>query len=219
MIGKDYLKVYIASPDSLDDPETFRRVYSEFPDFRKEKTGRYNNTAVRNQSAAAFGLLIHGLKKLGFQMTAPDIWNELGFAIGEHDKPYFANRPDICFSLSHTKGCVLCVISGVNCGCDIERIDRRTGTDELLRIAKRVFTDRERDSVTDAESFYRIWTRREAYVKYTGEGIAGMDPELDIESGGVCLQTVSMESHLISVCLPEDGYRIIREIKPEVVRL
>ena len=93
-----------------------------------------------------------------------------------HGKPYLAEPGgrDLRFNLSHTKGLALIALArGREVGVDVEamRSGRRTQA-----IAERHFTDAEADSIRTAPdpdaAFYRLWTRKEAYLKATAAGYA-----------------------------------------------
>ena len=91
----------------------------------------------------------------------------------DRGRPYFKNT-DIRISISHSGGIWLCALSGSEAGIDIERITDRNH----LKIAERFFTPEETDFVkaNGADGFFRLWVRKEAYVKYMGEGISyGLD--------------------------------------------
>ncbi len=84
-------------------------------------------------------------------------------------RPYFAGS-DIKISISHSGGIWLCVLSEYETGIDIERIKDR----DYLKTARRFFTPQELRFVESngADGFFRLWTRKEAYVKYKGEGLS-----------------------------------------------
>jgi 4'-phosphopantetheinyl transferase len=85
-------------------------------------------------------------------------------------KPYFPDRPEICFNYSHSGGLALCGISDVPLGADIERYRPvRPG------LARRILSDREYGdwmNCLDQEGrFFSLWTLKESYYKCTGTGI------------------------------------------------
>ncbi len=63
-------------------------------------------------------------------------------------------------------------------GIDLEYL---TDKKDLLGLAKRFFTNKEYEIISSLakdkqnEAFYRAWTRKEAYLKATGEGISGIE--------------------------------------------
>jgi 4'-phosphopantetheinyl transferase len=102
-----------------------------------------------------------------------------------HGKPQLVDRSDLDFSLSHSGGLALiAVASGRPVGADVERVRPRT---DVLAIARGSLSARERQAIespgTDEarrEAFFRCWTRKEAYLKGVGTGLAGgvdTDPE------------------------------------------
>ncbi len=86
-------------------------------------------------------------------------------------KPYLADRPDLHISISHSGDWVACAVAGVPVGVDIERIDRRRATSELI---EEVCSDEEqrlirRLSPARRESFFtELWTLKEAWLKRHG---------------------------------------------------
>lgn len=127
---------------------------------------------------------------------------EFEFVYGPHGKPYFKDcvlkeEKPLFFSLSHSGDYVLCALSDEEVGADIQRIP---GADvkKILReeqIAERFFTEQERIwyqqedvaasflSEQKRRRFYRIWAAKEAYMKWTGngltEGISAFGVDLD----------------------------------------
>lgn len=82
-------------------------------------------------------------------------------------KPYAENAPQ--FNLSHSGQWLLCAVGDMPLGVDIET--PRTVSPSLLR---RVCTPSELALIgDDAERFLRVWTAKEAYLKYLGTGIRG----------------------------------------------
>ncbi|MEG1404286.1 MAG: hypothetical protein RSC52_02165 [Oscillospiraceae bacterium] len=76
-------------------------------------------------------------------------------------KPFFPDEPQIYFSISHSKSCVLCAISNSPIGVDTQQ--HRSISPATV---KRLTTPRE---LTDL-SFFEIWVLRESFFKLTGRG-------------------------------------------------
>ena len=93
-------------------------------------------------------------------------------------KPFFTSpaAADIQFSISHSGGLWACILGKSPCGIDLQ--ENRSCRQDA--IAARFFSDAEADYVkqTGLPGFYRIWTRREAFAKFTGLGFFGMAGEL-----------------------------------------
>lgn len=96
----------------------------------------------------------------------------LDFRYGGKGKPYFRDYP-FFFNLSHSGDYVICVLSAEEVGVDIQQ--HRAGAGR--RIAARYFSAQEKAALENCkedgdELFFRLWTRKEAYGKLTGQGIA-----------------------------------------------
>ncbi len=116
----------------------------------------------------------------------------------ERGKPYISGSDDLFFSISHSFPFYAAAFSSGPVGVDIEKIrDVKTG------IAKRMFTERERQYAgNDPVRFLEIWTRKEAYLKYTGKGIFGGSVSADVLSSPICDSIFSRTNGetVLSVC-------------------
>mgnify|MGYP001378143252 CR=1 FL=1 len=108
---------------------------------------------------------------------------QLRFDYGPHGKPELASTglaQGLGFNMSHSGDVILYAVArGRSIGIDVEHERPRSN---FMRIAERFFSveeyealhafpDRDRPS-----AFFRCWTRKEAYVKARGDGIAaGLD--------------------------------------------
>lgn len=108
---------------------------------------------------------------------------QLLFHYGPHGKPALANKGPIAgigFNMSHSGDMALYAVAfGRAVGIDVEHQRPR---ENLMRIAERFFSIEECEALhalpeeARANAFYRCWTRKEAYVKARGDGIAaGLD--------------------------------------------
>lgn len=87
----------------------------------------------------------------------------------EAGKPYFADLP-LRFSLSHSGGEAIIAVSDREIGADIQKMRPVD-----LRLAERFFTAREKEYVgEDVSRFYEVWTKKEAYGKWQGSGLAAV---------------------------------------------
>ena len=91
----------------------------------------------------------------------------------EKGKPYFEACPQIHFSISHSKAYWACVVADGPVGLDLQY--HKEG--RLESIARRFFHPQEAawlDSLSEdmgRQAFFDVWTAKESYVKWTGEGI------------------------------------------------
>lgn len=110
----------------------------------------------------------------------------LRFTVGEHGKPRLAGAsPGVRFNLTHSGDrAMLAVTLDREVGIDLEA-HRQVDTIDL---AQRFFSPRERDALEALapadrlEAFFRCWTRKEAFLKALGAGLA-----LPLDDFDVCL--------------------------------
>lgn len=85
-----------------------------------------------------------------------------------HGKPAVVGT-DLELSVSHSGDVVMvAVTAGAACGVDVERLDGRRDSAALGRL---VLAESERASVLTEREFLRVWTRKEAVTKATGDGL------------------------------------------------
>ena len=191
---------------------------------RLRKLGEITLERKRDECIGAGLLLQLGVQQredVSQYLTVSQVIAKLGepiepeYTYSERGKPYFKNIP-IYFNLSHSEEYVFCVFSKQEVGADIQY--QKQGAKE--RIVKRFFTEAEQDAwdrcpASEKEPFfYKMWTRKEAYGKLTGEGIAvaaGVNvltdlPEVFMDSTqddtlGVCWEEYDMlDGYQITVC-------------------
>lgn len=130
----------------------------EIPPFGEELAVhiRSYKGAVRQASCSAWNLLYRML----ISMDIPP--GSVSFT--KTGKPYFTDI-DICFSISHSKDICAAAVSDHQVGVDVERV-RDDYKDHLIRR-----TLSEEEMKTYDGDFTRMWCRKEALVKMSGEGI------------------------------------------------
>ena len=107
------------------------------------------------------------------------------FVRGEHGKPYLTGE-DLFFSLSHSHGRTFLAIAKEEIGLDAEWRARPLPRAYLARL-----TPAERE-----EDFFRLWTAKEAFIKYRGSSLADMLPFLRFEHGILFVHGIPACSHL-----------------------
>ncbi len=90
---------------------------------------------------------------------------------GDFGKPYIKDYPEFKYNISHSGEYV-----AIAYGCDDVGIDIEYIREKDLKIAKRCFHKDEYAYITKNEAgqderFFEVWTMKEAYLKYTGQGI------------------------------------------------
>ncbi len=108
--------------------------------------------------------------------------NQIEFTYGTRGKPALkhpANHNRLQFNVSHSQGLILYAITCDRAiGIDLECI---RPTSDVESLAKRFFSAREYAAISNLppqqkqEAFFNAWTRKEAYLKATGEGLAQLE--------------------------------------------
>ena len=141
-------------------------------------------------------------------------------AYGENGRPYFCDR--MCdFSITHTQNHVFCAIIEreelTRIGIDAEDLNRPDFSN-LGEMAARWFSKNEQKAFLASptkETFLRLWTRKEAYAKYTGEGLKALSKidTVSLEADGeIRFFDYHLGNILISVCAPR-GIHLLEEMK------
>jgi 4'-phosphopantetheinyl transferase len=160
---------------ALDQPEPeYSRFMRTLSSDERTRAGRYHKQEDRNRFIARHGMLrmILGCY-LGVQP------GELRLHHGKHGKPELSGsfgKGTVLFNLSHSKDVALFAFSrNHELGVDIERI---RDIAEMETIVERFFSAREKSFIRALpldkrrDAFFYCWTRKEAYIKATGEGFS-----------------------------------------------
>lgn len=169
------------------------QMLTQLPSWRREKALRFKHEQGRKECACAYLLLCQALRDVYGISEQPS------FIIGEHGKPELSFdsqqltvNSQIFFNLSHCKNAIACVVADRPVGVDVESIGRYNES-----LARHVLNNQEFSLVQQASNpqlaFTRLWTQKEAIVKYTGRGIDDDLKNLLIKYNNVYLHT---EEHL-----------------------
>ena len=135
---------------------------------------------------------------------------ELNIIKGKNGRPCFENCERLDFSISHSNELVVCALSidEGKIGVDTEKRESTVRKEKQGQFAGRFFAGNEREILEkEPERFSEIWTRKEAYLKRLGTGIATDLREVDTcrIPQSVRFETVFAEDHVITVCLSSEA--------------
>lgn len=103
---------------------------------------------------------------------------------GEHGKPFISSRPEIHYNISHSGKYVVCIVAGQEVGIDIQIHSHRHDIKRILERTVPVEMARQiLDSPNREKAFYTQWVLREAYVKWTGEGLSRDLRKINLDEG------------------------------------
>jgi 4'-phosphopantetheinyl transferase len=179
-LSGDEIHVWCAGLDELaSDLPAFARPLS---DSERKRADRFQSDRDRNRFIVRHGLL---RMILGSYLNIEPA--RVAFGYESRGKPIVftpAVTPTFHFNLSHSNG--LALIAGTRqaaLGVDVERL---RFVPEADQIAAKFFSAHENAMLNaipaeqKMEAFFHCWTRKEAYLKATGEGIADALPRIEV---------------------------------------
>jgi 4'-phosphopantetheinyl transferase len=157
----------ICTDISTIDVSMYERLYASASSSRQYRADRCRLFADKVRCVAGDALLRYALACRG---------HSGGFRVdtGPHGKPFLPDVPDFHYSLSHSGRWAAIAWGNTPVGLDIETIAPRPHAEAIVR---RRCTPAELSYLLDApeperlQRFYRLWTAKEAYVKYLGTGL------------------------------------------------
>src|SRR5258706_3213420 len=173
-------------------PKTSARLYATLTPDERTRSARFQFERDRQRFIVARGVLRDLLGR--YLQTQPSQIRFAHNAFGKPDLgPEFGSR--LKFNLSHSAGLALIAIATAsNVGVDLEYIRAQS---DYTDIARRFFSAVEVDYLSAlpghlyAEAFFSCCTKKEAYVKACGEGLA-----IPLNSFSVPLTTDPEDNHV-----------------------
>lgn len=199
-------KIYLLNVNqicSADDRDSLDKlILSKIDEYRKSVISKSNNPQVKAASECAGLLLMYvayiakrgvsdfsinqqigdGLELLDLNRVLDFIDEplELEYEFGNQGKPGWIDASLPKFNISHSGDYVAIAVGEKSIGIDIQKMRSK----RKLDLAERFFSEKETDLLKSLpedrqnEMFFRLWSRKEAYGKCTGEGVR---PVLDMD--------------------------------------
>lgn len=148
-------------------------LISELSEAERARAARFATDALRNRWFAAHVAL---RRILAARLDVPPA--TISYSTGANGKPQLASPAGTAleFNLSDSDGYALIAVSfGGAVGADVER---RRPLPDLLTLARRYFAESEQTALLELPAaeqhaaYYRLWTRKEAYLKALGAGLS-----------------------------------------------
>lgn len=165
------MKIYAVNTETLKTMQ--EEMWSEWIRLldctRREKIGKQRQKKNRIQSISAGLLLRYSFLQEGY---TKDEWEYSKIQYDPSGKPRIVQYPEFCYSLSHSGDWVICGVHSKELGADIQEM--RPWKEN---VAKRFYAIEEYDKIMQAKEaerqalFYQMWTAKESYGKFTGDGI------------------------------------------------
>lgn len=178
MISVYYTKVFPFLKEG-----TFFAHQDQIGEKRRQDIRNKKNEEAKARSLAAGVLLHEGLCE--YLNYPPEGTPPFQTGVGQWGKPYLVDYPGIYFNLSHSGEYVCCAVADFEVGVDVQQ--HQAVKD---KVANRFFSMEDNrllaglNETEKGEWFFRIWSIRESYVKFTGKGLGqGLDGfEIDWEN-------------------------------------
>lgn len=128
---------------------------------------------------------------------------DLAVAVDAYGKPYLPAAPDFHFSIAHCGTRVICAVSDVPVGCDLER-------ERVLKhdISRRICTDAERNAIRTNADLFTLWTGKEAAVKAIGRGLRIGTASVEVGLAETCHLSVGGVDCTLRRQPPADGWHL-----------
>ena len=190
------ITVYYAKAAELVQKTGFERCLDRLELRRKEKVLRTRDKISQVRSLATGEIFNRAVSRhlLSAGIRTADNTNE---NIGSKEqvfetelypggKPYLKDYPEIYFNLSHSGDYVCCAVGDEPVGVDIQKV-----VPVKAGLAERFFTENEIRQLKELSKekreqlFFRMWSIKESYIKFTGRGMKqGIDTfEIDWRKG------------------------------------
>lgn len=208
------IRVIFTDTSCLPDPKEAPQLLSKVPSARRGDVLRPVCPETRKLLLGAGILLGKGLELCGADAEK--------IVVGKDGKP---RTEGICFSLSHSAQRAVLAVSAREVGCDVEQI-RKIPPAVWRRLSKA-----EQEEIFSCQmgerpecKFFLNWTKRESYLKYTGEGTPKL-LQIEIRGGEIfrggkradCFvkSLLLAGGYALSVCFEDAESLILEEIGTE----
>ncbi len=197
-------------------PDIVARLWQTLAADERARAERFAFTPLRQRFIVARGALRDLLSR--YTGEAPD---RVALTYGAQGKPALvarAGRADLHFNLSHSESLAVYAVTRAHAvGVDVEHVRPITDRDQ---IAQRFFAAREVAALRalpperQLAGFFACWTRKEAYIKARGEGLAlplsqfavAVDPDASAALLWVGDDPLEAARWSLGTFAPEEGY-------------
>jgi 4'-phosphopantetheinyl transferase len=191
------VQIWIAHLDSIS-PKEIEHFVESLDTSERSHAERFRSKQDRHRYIAAHGFLRLALGEILGRPANALVLEESAqgkpeLRQGEHD------QRRLKFNLSHAAGWTLIAIGWRReLGIDLESVEALPADESLGKLAARVLSKRELEiwnaisnPVKKRETFLRTWTRKESYVKATGEGLRHDLANIELPADGASFDVSS----------------------------
>ena len=188
-------KIYIVEISSVIDTQVMEKLLKYVSDTKRKAINNFRFDIDKKLSLYSDCIV---------RKTACDLLkignDKINYVFNEYGKPHIADFPDFYFNISHTRNAIAAVFSDSEIGIDVEKIEENEPD-----IAKNFFKSEEYDYIYSKSEhcnrrFYEIWTKKEAYVKFLGKGLAVPLDSFSVLNSEPVISSLEMSKYYVSLC-------------------
>lgn len=184
------MKIYLTDINNVSRDE----ITCWYKDIENTKKGKIDN--IKDATNKSIRIVSDHLSRYAVSKHLNINPKEITFCYGKHGKPLLSNG-NAYFNISHSGNYIVCCVDDLPCGIDVEIIKERK-----LTTSKRFCTENElqyiSNSVDKNIALLEIWTKKEAYFKSFGCGIATCLSSLDtLKTDG--FNTIINDKYVLSI--------------------
>lgn len=211
-MNSDINKLFVVSLDETFDSELYDTLSLLTAAGKKAKLDNYKSDIDKKLELYADLLL-----RVAIHQDLNIENGDITFGANSYGKPFLLSNQDYHFNVSHTHNMIAVAVSNNSIGIDVEKIREID-----LGIAKRFFTEYELKYIYKSqnntyERFFEIWTKKEAYIKYMGQGLFVPLNSFDVTSRNMTehFYTVGYGKYIINMYSSEVNIAPTTIIMPE----
>ena len=155
------MKITLLNIDTKKPFSEYEKYLIYAQDERREKIA---NCKIERDKTTLLLSHLFARKRIAEELNIP--FSRVRILYNQYGKPYVEHE-GFHFSVSHSGNLIAFAHHSSPIGIDVEMIK------DSISPAIRFFTENEKAYINNnPESFFEIWTKKEAYVKYTGKGLS-----------------------------------------------
>ena len=191
------MKILHLNLSNIDEDKDWKSLLPFISVRRKEKINRYRHTEDKVLSLYGELMIKMGLaQELGLKSD-----DELKFDFNEYGKPYCHVYNHMKFNLSHTRTCIIvCFSKNREVGVDVERLSNPPYEIMDLCFHKNEIDYVNNSKISKIRSFFEIWTKKEAFLKWKGTGMVSNLDTIDTRSMDKNFYSYISEDYFCTVC-------------------
>lgn len=141
--------------------------------------------------------------------------DENSLSFNENGKPYLISG-ELFFNITHTKGLIMVAVSKREVGIDAENFAEKKV--DFDGIAKKYFSEAEREQIKSERHFFTLWTKKESAIKYAGKTLAknlkittfkGETPTGDPAYEGANTKSYLLSDHVYSITSKDPEHKVV----------